>query len=173
MSLDKKPALRSENPMDPKFAPIRDMIAVSAKKYGVPLRVALAFAWLESRFNPKAKGDLNWAKWDNGSRYKKYVLNNPVFAKNPYRNTPEVWHSYGIFQLLAPHFVSGVENPAILYIPEINIDKGVKKIANSLKASKGNVAEARIIYAGASKLSAQTKKELADKINKALTLFPS
>lgn len=165
------PSKATSGPMDPKFAPMRLAIENAAKKHNVPLKYALAFAWLESRFNPRAKGDLKWHQWDDGARYKKFVLNNPTFANNPFRNTPEVWHSYGLFQLLAPHFLLGHENPAILFYPEINADRGVKKIANSLKTAKGDIGEARVIYAGASKLSQATKDELKRRLTEALALF--
>jgi len=170
----KKPKVVSSagNPMDARYEPIRKVILAAAKKYGVPPRVALAFAWIESRFDTKAAGDKQWAEWDDGARYKKNVLENPALAKNPYRNTPAVWHSYGLFQLLAPYFVTGSESPNILYLPEINADRGVKKIANSLKATKGNVQEARILYAGAANLSAETKNNIAAKITAVLKLFP-
>lgn len=162
----------SSNPMDPSFASIRNIIAVAAKKYGVPLRVALAFAWLESRFKPYAEGDKSWAEWNMGERYRKNVLNNPKFADNPYRLDKKIWHSYGLFQLLAPYFVSGKENPTALLDPTINADRGVRKIANSLKVAGGDVRKARVIYAGAANLSADIQKELGDKIDKALELFP-
>jgi hypothetical protein len=168
-----KPLPASKNPMDAKYAPIRALITASARKHGVPPEIALAFAWLESKFDPNAKGDLTWHLWENGKRYQENVLQNPKFVNNPYKNQAELWHSYGLFQLLAPHFLSGNENPQILYDPEINTDRAMVKIANSLKKANGSVVHARLIYAGATKLNSQTQALLANRINSAIKLFPA
>lgn len=164
--------LSRSGPMDEKHAPMRAIIAAACRKYGVEFRAALAFAWLESRLNPEAKGDLQWAQWNDGERYRKNVLENPKLANNPFRETPEVWHSYGLFQLLAPYFVSGEEDPRILYNPVINADRGVRKIATSLKAAGGSLGGARIHYAGASKLPQATKDQLTSRLAGALRLIP-
>lgn len=158
------------SPMGDKYSAIRALIAPIAKKYGVPLRVALAFAWLESRFNPKAEGDLEWYK---GANFKSAVTNNKKFAKNPYRTIPEVWHSYGLFQLLSPYYTNANESPKVLLEPTVNTDRAMKKIALSLKTAKGDVRQARIIYAGASKSADSVKHGILSKLDAALALFPT
>ncbi len=166
-------ATSADNPMSQKHEAIRTVIINEARKKGVPPRVALAFAWLESRFNPKAEGDLQWYQWNDGERYKKYVLANPKLAKNPWRNVPQVWHSYGLFQLLAPYFVQATENPTVLFDPGINTSRAMTKIANSLKAANGDPSQARILYAGATKLSEDVKQKIITKLYDAMKLFPA
>jgi hypothetical protein len=159
-------------PMDEKHRAMRNLIISVAKKYGVNPRYALAFAWIESRFDPMADGDVNWAKWDNGARYKKNVLENPKFADSPYKDNPALWHSYGLFQLLAPYYVEAKENPAVLYSPAINADRGVKRIATSLKKANGSIMQARVEYAGAANLPVYTQNKLKTVLAGALKLIP-
>jgi hypothetical protein len=168
-----KPSMSAGNPMDAKHAPIRALITASANKHGVPPSVALAFAWLESKFNPNARGDLTWHTWEGGKRFQENVLDNPKFANNPYKNQPELWHSYGLFQLLSPYFTKEMENPQVLYDPNINTERAMVKIANSLKAANGSVVHARLIYAGATKLNSQTQALLANRVNSAMKFFSS
>lgn len=159
-------------PMAEKHRLMRGLIISTAKRLGVNPRYALAYAWLESKFNPFADGDKDWAKWDNGARYQKNVLDNPKFAKNPARNKPELWHSYGLFQLLAPYYVGETEDPSILYSPTINAERGIKRMAASIKKANGSIMQARIEYAGAANLPASTQNKLKTALAGALKLIP-
>lgn len=144
-------------PMSERYSSIRAIITKIAQKYGVPPIVALKYAWLESKFNPNAEGDKEWNK---GPMFEKVVTKNKKFAKNPYRNDPSVWHSYGLFQLLAPYFVKGEESPRVLFDPQINTERAMIKIATALKMAGGDDRKARIIYAGASKSSSAVKDKI-------------
>jgi soluble lytic murein transglycosylase-like protein len=163
---------RGLQPDDPKFAPMRAVITAAARRHGVPDQIALAFAWLESRFNPNAEGDLKWAEWDQGARYKRYVLDNPKLATNPARDDPSAWHSYGLFQLLAPHFVQPNEHPRALLNPTVNADRGCRYLATALRKSGGDPVVARLYYAGAAKLAEDKQRPVIAAITRALRLFP-
>lgn len=165
--------MRSKPPSDNLEGLMRAIIARAAQTHGVPIHVAHAYAWLESRFDSKAEGDLAWATWDHGARYRKYVLEARKFAHNPYRLMPELWHSYGLFQLLAPHFIGPQEDPRVLLDPEINADRGCKYIATCLRKARGDVRLARLYYAGATKLDEPAQAALLAKMDQALTRFPA
>lgn len=128
--------------------PIVALIAAEASAQGVDPRVALAFADAESGLRPEAQGDLDWPYRNGGELYQKHVLGNPALLRNPYRGDPSVWHSYGLFQLLAPYHVLELEHPAVLLDPRINAQRGVRAIRSALERSGGELYQARRRYAG-------------------------
>lgn len=124
------------------------LIADEARAQGVDPRVALAFADAESALRPNAQGDLDWAYRSNGALYQQHVLGNPALARNPYRGDPSLWHSYGLFQLLAPYHVHELEHPAVLLDARVNAQRGVRAIRTALERSAGELYQARRRYAG-------------------------
>ena len=148
----------------------RDLIVREARAQGVAPRIPVTFAWLESRLNEKAAGDLEWAK-KRPEMYEKLVVNNPEFRTNPWRLKPEVWHSYGLFQLLSPYFVKGNENPSILYNPARNAALGVAKIKNLLKQHNGDVNKVRLAFAGALAMGVNVQKPILVHLGDAYSRF--
>ncbi len=167
--------LTPEPPSPPRpltSAQVVALIRREAAAQGVPPAIALAFADIESRLNPNAEGDLNWHERDNGARYKKHVLANKRLAKNPARLEPQAWHSYGLFQLLAPWHVDADEHPRSLLDPSVNARKGVAAIKQALKQAKGDPYGARLAYVGCgvdgSACDAETARDVLEKLRKAL-----
>jgi hypothetical protein len=128
--------------------PIIALVAAEASAQGIDPRVALAFADAESGLHPDAQGDLDWPYRNGGELYQKHVLGNPALLRNPYRGDPSVWHSYGLFQLLAPYHVLELEHPAVLLDPRTNTQRGVRAIRTALERSGGELYQARRRYAG-------------------------
>lgn len=146
------------------------LITRIAVKHGVPVPVALAFAWLESRFNPTAEGDLQWA-FKRPDKYRELVLNAARFKDNPWRTDADRWHSYGLFQLLAPYHSLADEDPRKLLDPEVNAERGIKTIANLLKKHDGDPVRARLAFAGALNLGPDTQLALTKRLHDALERF--
>lgn len=161
------PSSSSTGPQDPKHAKIRAMILRTAVRYGVDPHAALTFAWLESRFNPNAAGDLDWATRRGGELYRKNVLDAPHLRENPARNDPKAWHSYGLFQLLAPYHVQPTEHPDVLRNPIVNASRGVLYLRKLLQQTGGDVDRARLLYTGGSKLSPEGQAAILDKLHAA------
>jgi hypothetical protein len=136
------------SPIPADKAAIAALIAEEARAQGVQPLVALAFADAESTLDPSAQGDKDWAFRSGGALYRKNVLENPHLARNPYRNDPTLWRSYGLFQLLAPYHVLETEHPAVLLDPRVNARRGVKAVRNALIRSGGELYRARRTYAG-------------------------
>lgn len=151
------------------------LIREAADRHGVSRRIALAFAWCESRFNPAAEGDLVWHERHAGALYRKHVLHNPRLQSNPARLEPEVWHSYGLFQLLAPYHVLPLEHPRVLLDPVINADRGTAAIATHLERANGEVLAARFSYVGGgvagSLLSPPQRQIVRESLQRALEQF--
>lgn len=76
------------------------------------------------------------------------MLGNPALVRNPYRSDPSVWHSYGLFQLLAPYHVREGEHPTLLLDPRVNAQRGVRAVRTALEHSGGELYQARRRYAG-------------------------
>lgn len=148
----------------------RELVTRIALELGVPVNVALSFAALESNLNPDAEGDLQWAAL-HPDRYETLVLNSARFADNPWRTDRARWHSYGLFQLLAPHHALPNEDPRALLDPELNARRGLAYIKALLKKTSGDVDKARLAYAGASKLSPATQDMLIARLHRALSEF--
>lgn len=127
---------------------IAQVVREYADRHGVPRRVALAFAWLESRLNPLCEGDLDWPTKRGGELYTRHVANNPKFRFNEWRDTPAVWHSYGLFQLLACYHALPAESPMVLLRPDVNADRGCAEIQRLLHITRGDVRAARLAYVG-------------------------
>jgi hypothetical protein len=125
-----------------------DLITAECQKQGVPARIALAFASIESGLHPDAEGDPRWYLMDGGERYRRYVLDNPDMQENPARLDREAWHSYGLFQLNAARNCGPLEHPRELLDPVRNVRGGVAKIAALLASAKGDVHAARLAYVG-------------------------
>jgi hypothetical protein len=151
---------------------MRDLIREVAAAQGVPPYIALAFADLESGFDPNAKGDTHWHLKDGGALYRKSVLENVRFARNPARNDPTAWHSYGLFQLLAPFHAGGSEHPKVLFDPRVNATRGVAFIGKLLKRYGGDVHKARLAYVGCgadgSRCDAEYVARVRERLDKAL-----
>jgi len=139
--------------------PMIKLIRAEADRQGVPAPIALAVAEVESNFNPSAHGDAAWAE-KRPQLYERLVRDNPLLAHNPARLDPKAWHSYGLFQLLAPHFVRGSEHPSLLLDPQVNAQRGVAFIKSLLKKHDDDLAQMRLAYAGASKASAAEQERV-------------
>lgn len=148
----------------------RALVTRIALELGVPVNVALAFASLESNLNPDAEGDLQWVEL-HPDRYQALVLDSARFADNPWRTDRSRWHSYGLFQLLAPHHALPMEDPRALLDAETNARRGLAYIKNLLKKNNGDVDKARLAFAGASKLSGATQDMLVARLHRAMAQF--
>lgn len=140
---------------------VRALIRAEAERQGVPAAIALAFARVESNFNPRAEGDKQWHL--NTKRY-----NEVVPRDSPYFDQPELWHSYGLYQLLAPYFVEYNEDPRILLSPEINAQRGIKRIFNLYRLKGGDLDQVRIAYVGAGQADAATQAAILARFHTAL-----
>jgi len=128
--------------------------------------VALTFAEMESNFDPNAvpkgyiKGQATkWYEKKGGSLYIEKVRDSTKFANNPYKNTPELWVAYGLFQLLAVYFIEGTEDPRILFDPQINAARGIADIAEKLAKYNNNPENVRLAYVGYSPTATHSEAE--------------
>lgn len=156
----KKEPIDMVRPPKPDFVRMRQIIRAEAIRQGVPVEVALATARLESNFDSSAAGDLNWHK--NAARFAN------VPASSPYRNQPELWHSYGLFQLLAPYHVRGDEDPRVLFDPQVNAERGIGFLRRLLLAHHGDLNKVRLYYTGAHRADEATKTKVLAKWANAL-----
>lgn len=141
---------------------MRALIRVEARRQGVPEHVALAFARVESNFDPLAKGDLEWHK--DRARYERVVP-----YSSPFFDQPKLWHSYGLYQLLAPYHLSDwTEDPRVLYDARTNAQRGIATIKRLLTRYAGSVDKARLAYTGALKASPETQARILEKLREAL-----
>lgn len=127
---------------------VRTIIREAADRHAIRRRIALAFAWVESRHDPTLEGDIGWHLRKSGALYHRHVLGNADLACNPARDQPDQWHSYGLFQLLAPYHVRPLEHPRRLLDPHVNADRGCEAIAHLLLRTSGDVQRARFGYIG-------------------------
>jgi hypothetical protein len=123
---------------------IRMLIEREANAQGVPPSIALAFAELESGFNPRAFGDRDWP----ARHPKQWQEVRDRMPDNPAINYPTVWGSYGLFGLLAAHHVGSHEHPHGLWNPTVNTQRGVGALKHALKRASGDVRAARLLYVG-------------------------
>lgn len=148
------------------------LIRREAALAGVPLQVALAFARVETDFNPNAQGDLDWPK-KKPANYR--VLVKEGRPTNPYRDQPELWHSYGLYQLHAAHHVKGDEDPRKLLDLAVNIPRAMTQIARLLQAAGGDPLEARYRYVGCgeggAKCADSDRKRIRERLLAALAEF--
>lgn len=120
---------------------MRVMVRVEAREQGVPALLALATARVESHFDHDAIGDRNWHL--NRSRFDRVVS-----RESPYYDQPELWRSYGVFQLLAPYHVEPGEDPRVLLDPPTNIARGVRRLKDLLSRCNGDWDAVRLAYKG-------------------------
>lgn len=150
-------------------------IRIEADRAGVPRQIALAFAWVESKFEPTLQGDLKWHEKQQGALYKRFVLGNMQLVANPARDIPAVWHSYGLYQLLAPFHVLPSEHPRALLDPRVNAERGIAYIAKLLAKAHNNVHSARFAYVGGGYdgrlLGEEQRKLVTTRIDLAMTRF--
>jgi Transglycosylase SLT domain len=144
------------------------IIRAAADKAGLSRRVALAFAWIESRHNPRAAGDLLWHERDGGKLYRLHVLGQKRLANNPDRERRELWHSYGLFQLLACYHVLDTESPLRLYDPVVNAERGCAAIARLIRRTKGDVRGARLAYVGCGYDGSQCSAAIVARVSREL-----
>ena len=135
-------------PHAPSRMELMTLIADQARAIGLHPALAIAFADRESQLDPNAEGDKEWPNKNNGDNYRRFVLQSPKFTNNPWRNQPELWHSYGLFQLLAPFHLEGHEHPHTLLHPVINAQRGVRAVKHAVDLSSGDLYEARRRYVG-------------------------
>lgn len=160
---------RSKPPVPPSSRiPAIQTVRAACVRYGVPAYVGLAFADLESKLSPSAEGDLDWPKRKQGALYQQHVLGNPKLAHNPARDDPSAWHSYGLFQLLAPYWVEPFEHPRQLLDPSVNADRGVRFIGQLLAKHHGNVEAARLEYVGCGPDGSRCSAELVAQVRTSL-----
>lgn len=150
-----------EQKIDTRKAEMVTLIREEARAAGVPEAVALAFAEVESNFAPYAEGDKHWHELDGGAKYKRLVRDNPKFIGNPARMQPELWHAYGLFQLLAPYHTRPMENPRVLLDPVTNAQRAMVAIKRLL-AEYRDPLDARTAYVcGSLRCSAAKRAEIA------------
>jgi len=166
--------MRASSTPDPK---VLQTVREAADRHNVPRQVALAFAFCESRLNPNAEGDLEWHEKRGGSLYTSLVRDAVKFEHNPARLVPAAWHSYGLFQLLAPYHVKPMEHPRVLLNPAVNADRGCAEIRRLLTRAKGDVRSARLAYVGCGFGGTLCAKLIVDqytaRLNEALQRFES
>jgi soluble lytic murein transglycosylase-like protein len=141
------------------------LVRMEAARQGVPEAIALAFAEVESDFDANAHGDMLWAE-KKPQLYQKLVLENPQFDDNPARTDPSAWHSYGLFQLLAPHHTRPGEHPSALSDPTLNARRGIAFIKALLRKHGDDLAETRLAYAGALGASAVEQERVLARFSK-------
>lgn len=156
----------------PPPAALVELIRREAALAGVPLQVALAFARVESNFNPLAQGDLEWPK-KKPANYRTLVVEGR--PSNPFRDQPSLWHSYGLYQLHAAHHVKGDEDPRTLLNPQVNVSRAMTAISRLLQLAGGDPVEARYRYVGCGEKGARCsdsdRARIREKLEAALREF--
>lgn len=151
-------------PQTPSQSAMEGIIRREARAFGVPEPVALATAWVESRLDPFAEGDKAWH--ENEKRFEAVVPKD-----NPHRWQRALWHSYGLFQLLAPYHVRKNESPLVLLDPETNANRGVAYLARLIKRHVGNLDDVRLAYTGALQAPADVQDRILRKWHDALARY--
>lgn len=153
---------RKREPLPKVGARRAEMIALvraEALRQGVDPVLALATAETESNFNPEVPGDVQWPYKRGGELYQKHVLENPAFDSNPARLEAKAWHSYGLFQLLAPYHLQPTEHPDVLWDPKLNAERGIAYLKALWRKHK-DVWKVRLAYAGALQASEAEKQRV-------------
>lgn len=139
---------------------VRELVAAYADRFGAPVTWSLAFADRESHFNPEARGDFDWPHREcraGAGCYAHDVLENPIYAENPYRDERDIWISYGVFQLLSPYQLAhAIEarllppdaSPEELLDLDVNLTLGVQNVLALYRETDGDFIEARLRAAG-------------------------
>jgi len=160
-------AMKQKNDRPPPKAPTAEVlqfIVSAARRHNVPVTYALAFADIESGMDSRCEGDLDWPTRKGGELYRKHVLNAKALAQNPARLEPAAWHSYGLYQLLAPYHVKAKEHPRELLDARVNADRGVAFIGRLLKQNGGDVVAARLAYVGCGADGSRCSTEHVEKV---------
>lgn len=76
------------------------------------------------------------------------MLEQVRLAHNPARLDPSAWHSYGLYQLLAPYHVPAHMHPREMLRTSLNAEIGIRFIATLLRQANGDPAKARLAYVG-------------------------
>lgn len=138
---------------------VKRLVVAAARGANVPQAWALAWVSIESGFQDAVVGDRDWPF--RPEKYERYVLGNPAYARNPYRECRAVWASYGLTQLLAPHFLDrAIEagllpadaHPEELSDAEVNLSLGMPMIASLYRVTGGDFGWARGIAVGCLRL---------------------
>lgn len=149
--LTRRPKAPPPPPVQPR-SEIEKIIIDEANRQGVDPRIALLFADLESGLKPATTGDHDWPyREQNGvTMYERFVLQNDTYNNNPWRDDPSVWISYGLFQLLSPHYLYFYDrnaHPAKLLDPQINSKIAIKRIKNQIeKFGANDLVKVRLGY---------------------------
>lgn len=162
---------QSSGPTSAQQRAMIDLITREAAIAGVPASVALATAYLESRFNPDARGDLGWYAKNNGATYRKAVLDKPYFRPNPWRTRGDLWYARGLFQLLPAYHLRADEHPDVLFNPVVNTQRALSYLRGLLTKTGGDPLRARLYYTGAIGGDEELKVRTASRMRDAIARF--
>lgn len=130
---------------------IKSIITEEARKQGLNPKIALLFAFLESRYTNKL-GDTNWPfKRDETGKtnWEKYVLNSKTLKYNPYVDEKELWISYGPFQILSAFHIDKIDataSPLILLDVRTNAAVAIQIIKKLQRMYGNNLEKMRLAY---------------------------
>jgi len=164
MARSRKNEPQERAPRTPDHSAMEGLIRREARAFNVPEPIALATAWIESKFDPTAEGDKRWH--ENDRRFDAVVPKD-----NPHRWQRDLWHSYGLFQLLAPYHVRKHESPLVLLDPETNANRGVAHLARLLRRHNGDLDAVRLAYTGALQAPLDVQDRILRKWHEGLRKF--
>ena len=151
----------------PEREAMRFLIRSEANFQGVEPLICLAFARVETNntFDPTLEGDKRWHL--DVERYERCVPKD-----SPFRDQPELWHSYGLFQLLAPfHIRTYDEDPRVLLQPLVNAARGVARIGNLARRHGGDLDKMRLHYVfGTAATQSPRRAQVLDRFHAALAV---
>lgn len=142
---------REAEPLPPDLAEdeVVEIITRTAEDYKILPQAALLWADLESALHPNAIGDKRWARL-NPDKYQRFVVERDEYQDNPWRDDPDRWASYGLFQLLSPYWLLRTSNPSadprILLDPGLNARLWMRHLFVPLIEKHGDVFTARLMY---------------------------
>lgn len=137
---------------------VKEVLEREARAQGVPIPWVMAWVDVESGFKDALAGD-RW--WPFTPKFDRYVLQNPIYAQNPFRHERALWVSYGLFQLLSPHWLHRVDpnaSPEILANLETNARLGVGMLADLRACTGGDFVWARLIAKGCASCNSRTSR---------------
>jgi hypothetical protein len=148
---DRKPGENGARPSIVVQGTVQKAIVAEARRQGVDPAVALLFADLETSFR-NVRGDSGWPfrrRSDGRTNWEALVRDSSTLADNPYRGRPELWVSYGPFQLLSPFTIASynpMADPRVLDNVALNVRLGVAKIKRLSDKYGGDVERMRLAY---------------------------